>query len=225
LRETLESWKRVRGAKDWHLYALIEPSSHIQQTVELFNSLFDENPFASKEILVNPQIYGPQHNPWVGMERLLHQKSNDFAVCTEDDHPVSDDILEFFSWADEAYRDDPEVGTVCAYSKVSGLQDAVARYVGFSPWTWGTWRNRWQSVIGPTWDHDYSTYNGFPGNQSGFDWNLNTRVFPRLGLSTIYPQESRSQNIGVYGAHALPELFEQSPSFTLHRNPVAYKEV
>lgn len=225
LRETLESWKRVRGTEDWHLYALIEPSRFIQETRELFFDLNASNPFKDIEILVNPQIYGPQHNPWVGMERLFHCSGNDFAVCTEDDHPVSDDILEYFTWADNTYRSDPSIGTVCAYSNTDGDPDKVSRRIGFSPWTWGTWRDRWYHTIGPTWDHDYSTFNGFPGNQSGFDWNLNTRVFPEKGISTIFPHASRSQNIGKFGAHAVPEFFEQSPSFTLHRNPVNFIEV
>jgi hypothetical protein len=138
---------------------------------------------------------------------------------------VSDDTLEYFEWASTVYETHPRVAAVCGYTEEQGPLDGVVLEKRFSPWIWGTWRDRWRKLIGPTWDHDYSTYNGHPGNQSGWDWNLNTRIYPEYGLYTAFPTSSRVQNIGVFGVHGTPGNFETSPSFQPIYGQSEYQEV
>lgn len=224
LQQVLESWSHVRASEDWDLVAMIEPSPIAGQIVEEFDEFKRANQhlFRGVEVHVNPRVYGVLHHPWVGFERLLSMKNYDFVVRAEDDLVVSDDILEFFNFASEHYYETEDIATVHAFSTDSGDPASVVESQFFSPWLWGTWRNRWQNLIGPTWDHDYSTFNEFSGNQSGWDWNLNTRIFPKLDLRSARPLVSRANNIGVHGIHGTPDNFVQSESFQAHRPAVTF---
>ena len=219
LIDTLRSWRKVRGFHDWPLYIRIEPSHMQDDILNIVREL--EHP--NVHINVNPQVYGVLHHPWVAFEDLFDRY--DFVVRLEDDLMVSEDTLEYFEWASSVYESHPRVAAVIGYTGENGPDNGVRLAPEFCPWVWGTWRDRWRKLIGPTWDHDYSTYNGHPGNQSGWDWNLNTRIFPEYGLCAVYPTSSRVQNIGIYGVHGRPENFETSASFRLEREPVEYAEI
>lgn len=223
LRETLASWESVRGLERWRVIARIEPSECSEELRGMFQSFFEKLNHPDFEIMVNPQCYGVLHHPWVGFEQLF--RFHDFVVRAEDDLVVSDDILEFFEWASEAYRDDKQVATVHVFTHEEGVPEGTTLATGFSPWVWGTWRDRWRELLGPTWDHDYSTFNGFPGNQSGWDWNINTRLFPAQDLRSVAPCVSRSNNIGVTGVHGTADNFVTLPNFKFHYPQVNYQRV
>lgn len=210
LAESLASWKTVRGLDDWDIYAQIEPNAFAEEQRDMINHafLYHDN----VEVVVNPELYGVLHNPWVGFDKLF-KEDYDFVVRTEDDLVVSSDILEYFNWASSRFQNNTSVATVNAYTTYDGPSDAVALVPLFSPLVWGTWQDRWEGLIGPTWDHDYSTNNGIPGVQAGWDWNLNTRIFPQHGLRACFPLASRVHNIGLVGTHSLPENYETSKSF------------
>lgn len=218
-RATMDSWRSVRGFYDWRVVIRLEPTPFVSEHQDIITELQHEK----IQVIVNPQIYGVLHHPWEGFEaQFLH---SDFVVRAEDDLVVSDDILEYFDWASENYEDDNEVAAILGFSSLESSDSSrVVRQNKFSPWVWGTWDSRWSDYIRDTWDHTYSTYNGVPGNESGWDWNLDTRVLPKLGKKCIAPEMSRVQNIGVYGVHGTPENFVQASSFVPHINSVSYQE-
>lgn len=217
LQETLSYWETVRGQEEWDFIASIEPSDITQQVVEEFEEFFSKTHFNTAEVRVNEKVEGVLHHPWMCFEGLFGMGRYDFVVRAEDDLIVSDDILEFFSWAAEAYKGDDQVATVNAFSRETvGTINGVQKHQSFTPWLWGTWKNRWRDLIGPTWDHDYSTYNGAPGVQAGWDWNLDTRIFPKFGFVSVSPLCSRVNNIGVWGVHGTAENFEQASVFQPH---------
>jgi len=224
LQQTLASWEHVRGQEEWDFVASIEPSPIQQQIYEELEEFVAKSKFGTADIRINQNVEGVLHHPWMCFQGLFDFGRYDFVARAEDDLVVADDILEFFSWAAESYKGDPQVATVHAYSQRKGPINAVYKSEAFSPWLWGTWRNRWLDLIGPTWDHDYSTYNDFPGNQSGWDWNLNTRIFPEMDLRSIVPVCSRADNIGVWGVHGTESNFEQSGNFQFHYPPVQFTE-
>jgi hypothetical protein len=224
LQQTLESWLTVRGIEDWRVVFMIEPSHVTGKVVEICERFIEMRDLKDAEVCVNPQVYGVLHHPWVGFERLLMMHGYDFAVRAEDDLLVSSDVLEYFDWAASEYKGDADVAAVQAYTDGSGPEDGVARVPRFNPWVWGTWRDRWHAFIGPTWDHDYSTYNGYPGNQSGWDWNLDTRLYPLHGLRSVAPLASRVDNIGVHGVHGTPDNHRTSLSFERDRPQMGYRE-
>lgn len=221
LQEVLHSWEHVRGLKDWHFVAMIEPSPLAQQIKEEFEEFVARAGLTDFEIHINPQVYGVLHHPWVGFERLL--KDYEFVVRAEDDLIVSEDILEYFNWAAPEFMSDTSVATIHAFSLTDGASNEATVVGHFSPLVWGTWRDRWVDVIGPSWDHDYSTFNGTPGNQSGWDWNLNSRIFPQFNLHAVEPTISRVNNIGIWGVHGTPDNFEPAPHFSGDQPPVQWR--
>lgn len=225
LAQTLESWARVRGLGRWHIVFRVEPSDVQDEILRLIDAFKQKADLASTETILNPERYGVLHHPWVGFEDLFGRF--DFVARAEDDLLVATDILEYLEWASAHFQFDADVAAILGYA--SGAAGASAADVvveqWFNPLVWGTWRHRWVDVIRDTWDHDYSTFNGTPGNQAGWDWNLNTRVLPSLGLLCAHPAVSRSNHIGVYGVHSTVENFRLTPSFVADRPPVLYRAV
>lgn len=219
-RQTMESWSNVRGFFDWEVIVRLEPTATLGQHVDIAKSLNHPN----LRIVINDYVYGVLHHPWRAFDDLFTMGRFDFVVRAEDDLLVSDDILEYFEWASETYVDDSEIGTVLAFTLNEGDASLAERVSSFNPWVWGTWWNRWASHYRDTWDHDYSTFNGYPGNQSGWDWNIETRVHPEKRLKSIRPLSSRVQNIGVWGVHGTPENFQESPSFRSSYRRTSYQE-
>jgi len=214
LRDSLVSWESVQGLEGWTVLATIEPSP-LQSAVSDIIRSFSDRMGIDIELTINPERYGVLRHPWVVFERLFSE-GFDFVVRTEDDIVVSDDILKFFEWSSEHFEHDPEIATVNAFNTMTSdptQPDVVQRSRQFSPLVWGTWRDRWEQVISPTWDHDYSTFNDYPGHQSGWDWNLNTRVLPQRGLRCAVPCAPRSDHIGVVGTHGTAENFFRNPHF------------
>lgn len=219
LIDTLATWREVRGFKDWPLYVRIEPSPVQHEIISIIQELDHPEVY----ITVNPRRYGVLHHPWVGFDELF--KKYDFVIRLEDDLIVSDDILEYFEWASIVYESHPKVAAVIGYTDEDGPSNAARLQGTFSPWIWGTWRDRWVNIMRDTWDHDYSTFNGHPGHQAGWDWNLNTRIYPEQELLSVLPTSSRVQNIGVFGVHGTADNFATSPSFSQRREPTEYVEV
>lgn len=159
----------------------------------------------------------------------------DFTVFGEEDVLVSDDVLEYFNWARDVFRDRDDVLAVCAHS-VGGQgwdkhapaddanvsQQAVLVLPYYNAWCWGTWRDRWQKILEPEWDWS-GTSGGF--DDSGYDWNIQSRILPRHRMNCVVPAASRSQNIGrhegVYSTEA-SFSFAEAASFREHRPKLPY---
>jgi len=179
-----------------------------------------------------------------------------WVILCEEDGPVSDDILRYQRWARDKFADDPRVLLVCSHNipwvdsgdvpwVVDGYSLApsdklphppdeadedqcnVRLKQGFDSRSWGTWRDRWEHTLEPTWDWECNS--GGP-ESSGIDWNIATRVMPRGGYVAVVPDACRSVNIGrnegVYMvAEDKPEGWRSSQSFRSHRGEVEYRLV
>lgn len=221
LQETLASWAAVRGLEAWHFVFRTEPGEAAAENVRVFQAFIDALPHSQPhEIIVNPRCYGVLTHPWVGFTELF--ADHDFVVRAEDDLRVSDDLLDYFSWADLTFRARPEVGSIHGFGDTGTDHTAVAMAQAFNPWVWGTWRDRWETYLRDTWDHDYSSGGA---QDSGWDWNLTKRVYPKFGLHGIFPQSSRVDNIGVFGVHGTPENHRTAESFRLTYGFPTYQEI
>lgn len=224
LQEVLTSWKSVKSVEDWDFIASVEKSPVQEDVTYPIRNFLAEVPFNRSAIILRDTRLGVLEHPYTAMDELFTQHHYDFVFRVEDDLLVSNDVLDYASWASHTFESDKRVGAVCAYhDEVSSDTTGVFYTPEFNPLNWGTWRDRWIEYIGPTWDRDYSTFNGSPGNQSGWDWNINTRVFPRLGKTCVRPFVSRVQNIGREGTHAIPSEFPQSPSFSSDLSEVSFE--
>lgn len=164
LARVLETWEGVRGLDRWHIVARIEPGQHTDQIRAMFEKFFFVLGLNDVDLVVNKSKLGVLHHPWVGFETLFSRY--DFVVRTEDDLLVSSDVLELFEWASKTFTHDQSIATVHGFSLGDGGDlSAMFRSPGFNPLVFGTWRDRWEQLLSPTWDHDYSTFNGTPGNQ------------------------------------------------------------
>lgn len=222
--QTLKSWEDVRGKDAWDFIVRIEPSPLQADMVQIAQDFFEKNQIENFKIMVNSTVLGVLHHPWRGFTDLFAE-GYQFVIRAEDDLIVSDDVLEYFLWASVVFREDPKVATVQAFSLTDGAPDEATIESNFSAWTWGTWKDRWEYIIGPTWDHDYSTFNGTSGTQAGWDWNLSTRILPQKGLGSVRPVVSRTNNIGLWGVHGTPENFEDSKAFRPHHDPAPMRLV
>jgi hypothetical protein len=230
LAPVLASWARVRDLPAWHLRVAVEPSGVRDGVVDLVRSFVRETGHDDTEVVLNPTRLGVLENPYAHLDALF-RAGHGFVLRAEDDLLVADDVLELFGHVASTYADDPSVATAHAFSPdpvsasaPSPGADELVRSSAFCPWVWGTWRDRWLGLVGPTWDRDYSTYNVEPGFETGWDWNLNTRVFPAQGLCAVAPAVSRVQNIGEVGEHGTPDDLVPAPTFVAHQPPLRYRE-
>lgn len=225
LAPVLDAWARVRGLHDWHLRFAVEPSGAGDEVLALVRSFVRETGHPDTEVVRNPTRLGVLENPYAHLDALF-RAGHGFVVRAEDDLLVADDVLELFAHVATAYDGDASVATAHAFSPdTPGPGPAeLVRTPDFCPWVWGTWRDRWLDLLGPTWDRDYSTFNGSPGFETGWDWNLNTRIFPAHGLGAVAPAVSRVQNIGAHGEHGTPDDLVAAPTFAAHQPPQRYRE-
>lgn len=220
----------MRGLHDWHLRVAVEPSGTRDAVVALVDAFVRRTGHPDTQVVLNPERLGVLENPYVHLDALF-TAGHGFVVRTEDDLVVSDDVLELFAHVATTYADDPAVATAHGFSPDATGPDedgpgpeVLVRMNDFCPWVWGTWRDRWRDLIGPTWDRDYSTYNGSPGFETGWDWNLDTRVLPAHGLHAVAPAVSRVRNIGEIGEHGTPDDLVGAPTFVAHQPPQRFRE-
>jgi hypothetical protein len=225
LAPVLDAWTQVRGLSDWHLRVAVEPSEARDEIVALVDAFVRRTGHEDTEVVLNATRLGVLENPYVHLDALF-RAGYDFVVRTEDDLLVSDDVLELFAHVASTYADERTVATAHAFSPgpAGPGPDELDRGDAFCPWVWGTWRDRWLDLVGPTWDRDYSTFNVSPGFETGWDWNLNTRVFPAHGLHAVAPVVSRVRNIGEVGEHGTPGDLVPAPTFAAHVPPQRFRE-
>lgn len=222
LRESLSSWGRARGVQDWHFLFSLEPCRHTFPVTEF--TQWVHRVFDSAEVEVNDTRLGCLANTRQAL-RLAFGCGAEFVIVAEEDVRVSDDVLEYFTWARDTYAADEQVVTVCAHAKRTerGGPEQVVRTGWFNPVIWGTWRDRWEQFIAPGWGP-------YEGNDQAWDHNLRMQI-KEAGRCSIYPVRSRSFHIGQTSTlipGQLSELFypvSVSESFAEHRESQVYEEV
>lgn len=131
--------------------------------------------------------------------------ANDFHIHLEDDTLPHHDFLSYMRWASREYYSRPEVMSVCGYSRdgVGRPTESITRR-WFTPWGWGTWRDRWARIrplidIGQqlTWDCQYH------------------EIIKRWHGREAAPALGRIQNIGEFdGTNNTPEFWAANQKAT-----------
>jgi hypothetical protein len=234
LSQSLGSWSQARWIRNIRLFGVqIRPSGSHQEQLNVIRES-KVGPEGVAEVWLDPSSnMGPHWAVRQAGREAFRDPRVEFVVFGEEDVVVSDDVLEYMAVAAGLYQDDSSVLAVCAHSPGgqgwdphepakddAADQEAFRLLPYFNAWCWGTWRNRWESVLEPEWDADCTS--GGPGD-SGYDWNIHARVLPRHDAVCVVPDASRSQNIGRDGGiYSTPATFEfsQARSFRDHREPV-----
>jgi len=245
LEPALASWQQARGIGDVHSFTLA--LGHDRETVAAQSVIFGS--FLKAAGIGPPRgrvkMDSPQAAASRGMGRaigeaavhILADPAVERLIFGEEDVAVARDLPPYFDWAFEKFADDERVLCVLAHS-VGGTgwdepgigalgadadQEAVRLLPYFNGWVWGTWRDRWEKVLGPTWDWDVTSGGAM---DSGYDHQIHRRVIPQGGYVCVVPDASRSQNIGRFGGWAAdPAAFEGTlaASFRADREPVTYR--
>lgn len=221
IKQTITSWNNVRKINEYSTTFFVEPS-HLEAHIVAEISKLDTN----LKLHINSEKRGVLVNPWHALDTAFSNGA-DFVVLAEDDVVVSSDTLELFEWASECYAQDESVLAVNMFSQVGGTKaNQVIRDGKFSPLVWGTWVDRWDSILRDTWDKDYSTGNS-DGSEAGWDWNIN-RILSSSKKDVIKPIQSRSDHMGkLAGTHMTPEFYDSSRGldFIADRGRQVYLEV
>jgi hypothetical protein len=228
LRQALDSWTRVRGVDDWHLVFCVEPAPRFP--VRDF-SWWAADQFHSVSVVANPRVLGCLANTRQAFEAGFSAGAR-FTVMAEEDLEVASDTLEYFAWAEEAYRDDQGVMAVCGHAKAAAWPAPAADVVRaswFSPLVCGTWAGRWESFIRPRWKgHTGSVWDGL--DSQAWDTSLRWEI-REAGRSSIFPVRSRALHIGEFSTWLAPAVAEylyadtQSTCFSADNLPQSYREV
>lgn len=208
LRPVLEGWAKVRGVKDWPFIFMVEPTPTKEAMLREIAAF--EHP--NKTVIENEKKLGVLSNPWAGLE--LAFKKNEFVVLAEEDLLPATNLLEYFSWARDEFattfdefgaKTEHDVAAVCANG--TGIEPyKIVTEERFAVWLWGTWRDKWVKYLRDTWDHDYTSGGR---TDSGWDWNIDTRIIKKHGLVCIFPKAPLVDNLGEWGGtHAIAEEYE-----------------
>lgn len=132
----------------------------------------------------------------------------------EEDLVVSEDVLEFQSWAKREFQGRSEVFGVMSQMQGAFETDdpsAVALVQDFNPWVWGTWKDRRAPVLRYTWDKDYSSGGAA---DSGWDWNIAKRILPsRGGFMAVPGHHGVRTSVSTWGCMH-PEAFDGTQAKT-----------
>jgi hypothetical protein len=245
LERTMASWTRVRGvgrlgglvvalgANAATEVAQVEVIKHASHAMGLSDRTVIRHDSAAAQ--ASPGMHRPLGEVLDYVRTPLHGCRA--VICAEEDIVVSDDVLEYMTWALHRFEKEPLVAAVCAHDvggqgwDIPGIgqhgmgnpQDEAVLSPYFNPWVWATWTGRKLDFLLDRWDWDANL--GQSAWQHGYDWRIRRLIMER-GLLSVVPAASRSQNIGRDGGYyARPELFDQtqSASFRKHRDPVQYR--
>jgi hypothetical protein len=199
-RNLLEALSKCHGIEKYTVLFCLEPSE--SGVIELAQN-FD----AAKEVIVqvNPKRLGFNQNIRQGVETGFQY--GDFVILLEEDLILAPDALVWFEDAREKYQDDPSVFTVSAYSDNCHhpkervppyLHFATGRREHFTPWAWGTWRDRFAEInrtyIG--WDMQMNFHAPPPARYGHVHMG---KPGLRRDRHEVFPLLSRVNNIGVEG--------------------------
>jgi hypothetical protein len=221
LAETLASWAAADGIREIRSF-VIGLGEH-ERKGENLQVIAEAEQVMGRPIWILPdspraQASPAMHRPMaeacnaVWADKVPGVPDAGWVILSEEDNTVSDDVLHYMRWARDTFEDRNDVLLVCAHNlpwvedwfgpapaerdtiRESDQDPAMVRLKqGFDSHAWGTWRNRWERILEPTWDYECNS--GGPSS-SGCDWNIATRVMPHGGYVAVAPDASRSANIG-----------------------------
>lgn len=192
LFEVIQSYRNVKSIEKYKLIASIDPIDHRAWTCLDLLSKID---FMEVDAYINGN-----HDPNLRMIRntfdvmIKGLQQTDFLICTEDDCIWAPDILDYFEWTNNKYKNDSSIFTVNGYShnQFDPIKTKnVYRRSHFHPMTFGVWKDRWDPVLS-SW-----RWQRLPG------WDIHVDSELTHGRQTIYPHLSRVSHIGLLGTHVV----------------------
>jgi hypothetical protein len=216
-RKVLQSWRAVRGIKDWDFHFYIDPSNQSRdQIARAHDFLMDTG--TSGSVTVNEVHMGVLRAPYWALSQTF-DSLYEYVVLAEEDVEVGNDVLEYMLAAQEYAH------VACAWSDEDAAEDEMQLRKWFTPWCWGTDAETWNTRLKPTWDLDYSSAD--ERGPGGWDCNIGLRLVNDTDLKVMFPRVARARHIGQHlGVHQDPAQFgelEMPPAFWADRKPVEWR--
>ena len=189
LRQALNALKQCDGIEDYVLYASCEPGFK-----DIVTALESASFFKKVLVHVNPSRFGLCKNTKHSTIRALRHA--DQIVGMEDDIILMPDALRYLEWGLHTYKDDPKIWSIGCDNLLRSKEEAgqlrpdtVHRRAHFSCWGWAMWKNRYEQLF-KEWPDDKKSWAMLSG-----------KAQHKRGLMEIYPEVSRSIQIGEVGMH------------------------
>ena len=188
LEQTLRSLRACDGIEQWSCIVMLDECGEATDECHRIASLLG---FGVERF---PARLGCTAATIETLRLAWAEPSVEFVLHVEDDTPLCRDALTYFAEMAERYRDDADVFSVSAYQRRPFADHASTRSCyrrqWFTPWAWGTWRDRWLEMAGK-----------FAAEPS-WDWQVNHAM--RGSRCEIAPTVSLSRNIGAVGGAHVP---------------------
>lgn len=194
-RRLLDALEKCDGIQEYRVLMHIEPGP--PEVLALARNA----KFNRKVLVENADLLGCGPNTKCALDHGF-QFAN-FVIHLEDDTVPGQDCLRYFEYAANTYQHDSTVFSVTSYSK--GTPEAsrfheVVRFPWFTPWGWGTWRDRWTDIR----DH---------WSNAPVTWDVCINQI-RGDRVEIRPLLARTQNIGAeQGTHCPSAAFHRLNQF------------
>jgi len=187
-QQVIDGLRSCDGIEDYKLFARLEPG--YPEVVDVIKSIN----FMECEYIINDCRLGCNDNYYQALSRGF--EAGDFVVQVEDDTVPTKDFLRYMEWAQEKYKDDKEVFTICGYNKIDKYDSATShdafKNPWFTPWGWATWADRWKEIE-KQWD-----------SELGKSWDIFMNETMRKDRYEIRPTLGRIQNVGAEGGEFCP---------------------
>jgi len=192
-KQVLDALAKCEDIDKFPVAMICEP---VHQEVIDLATAFTQLPHVKAWAMVGQQQVGCNVNTYSAL--ALGFDHHDRVIALEDDTVPGRDFLRFMDWALTAYERDSTVFSVCGYQRTPsaevGFRNAVVREQWFTPWGWGLWRDRWNSVR-DTW----------PVNDKEISWDTVIDKLTRQDRFEVRPLLARVQNIGAEGGAHVPD--------------------
>lgn len=178
LRQTLSALSRCDRIGSCRVVVLLDPCEETPEQADLARKFGFEVVQFSQQAGCNAAIH-------CAFRYGFGQMGSEYHVHFEDDTVPTRDCLRWFAWARDTHRENPAVLNVSGYQRASNgrLEECGIRR-WFTPWGWGTWRDRWQGLA-----------RGWTTDETSWDVIVNHAL--RAGRYEAFPTVSRIQNIGA----------------------------
>ena len=186
--QAIEGLRRCRGIGGCIILPHVD---YVEGVAEEMRALVDAIDFAE----VRPTFHTANIGPHANLRRAWRAGFDlgEYVALVEEDIVYAADALEYHQWARERFRGDSSVYSVTCYNRrpdpcPGDLHHQCRKRVWYHPWGVGTWRDRWYSL--PAIDDACSN--------PGWDLHQHQQAVDVRGLSEVYPELSRCQNIGIF---------------------------
>jgi hypothetical protein len=191
-RRVLEALARCEDIDRFPVAMLCEPVN--DEVIDLAGA-FTQLPHVKAWAMVGNSRVGCNVNTYSALAYGFDH--HDRVIALEDDTVPGRDFLRFMDWGLTAYEKDETVFSVCGYQRTPpaevGYRNAVVREKWFTPWGWGLWRDRWESVR-----------ESWPADDRQISWDTVIDKLSRRDRFEVRPLLARVQNIGAEGGAHVP---------------------